>query len=171
VAVARAGNLVIADSGSNRIRVVAARTRRFYGQAMRAGDIYTVAGGGRHGLGDGNPATKAQLSYPWGVAVDRAGNLVIADTFNNRVRAVAARTGRFYGLAMTAGDIYTVAGNGASQFYNDGGFSGDGGPATKAELSFLNGESIQGIVGVAIANAGNLFVTDSQNNQVRQVTG
>ena len=115
---------------NNRIRVVAASTGTFYGQAMTAGDIYTVAGNGSSGFsGDGGPATSAELSHPDSVAVDGAGNLVIADTDNNRVRVVAASTGTFYGQAMTAGDIYTVAGNGTS------GFSGDGGPATSAELS------------------------------------
>ena len=124
-----AGNLLIADTGNNRVRVVAASTGTFYGQAMTAGDIYTVAGDGTGGFsGDGGPATSAELDYPAGVAVDGAGNLVIADTGNNRVRVVAASTGTFYGQAMTAGDIYTVAGDGT------GGFSGDGGPATSAEL-------------------------------------
>ena len=90
-------------------------TGTFYGQAMTAGDIYTVAGDGKHGFsGDGGPATAAELSLPgrrggW----TRAGNLVIADTGNNRIRVVAASTGTFYGQAMTAGDIYTVAGDGS----------------------------------------------------------
>ena len=129
-----AGNLVIADTGGDRIRVVARRTGTFYGQAMTAGDIYTVAGDGTAGFsGDGGPATSAELHSPEGVAVDAAGNLVIADTGNNRVRVVAASTGTFYGQAMTAGDIYTVAGDGT------GGFSGDGGPATGAELDFPAG--------------------------------
>jgi hypothetical protein len=69
---------------------VAARTGRFYGRAMTAGDIYTVAGNGTFGFsGDGGPAAKAELSGPSGVAVDGAGNLVIADTSNGRVRMVA----------------------------------------------------------------------------------
>jgi hypothetical protein len=80
---------------------------------MTAGDIYTVAGNGQMGFsGDGGPATSAEFNGPLGVAADTAGNLAIADLRNNRVRLVAARTGTFYGQAMTAGDIYTVAGNG-----------------------------------------------------------
>ena len=55
--------------------------------------------------------------------------MLVADTFNNRVRMIAATSGTFYGIAMTAGDIYTVAGNGSF------GFGGDGGPATAAELN------------------------------------
>ena len=183
VAVDGAGNLVIADGANGRVRVVAASTGTFYGQAMTAGDIYTVAGNGTGAFsGDGGLATGAELNGPrrvavdgagnlvitdrgndrvrvvaathrhllragddrrahlhrrrrrhvrvlrrrrpghrgragqprTGVAVDGAGNLVIADTGNNRIRVVAASTGTFYGQAMTAGDIYTVAGNGSA---------------------------------------------------------
>jgi sugar lactone lactonase YvrE len=151
-----AGNLVIADTGSNRIRVVAAGTGKFYGQPMTAGDIYTVAGDGTMGFsGDGGPATVAALGIPEGVSVDPAGNLLIADSFNNRVRVVAAKTGTFYRRAMTAGDIYTVAGDGTQ------GFAGDGGPATAAE--------IYAPVGVLRDGAGNLVFTDAGNNRVRVV--
>ena len=163
VTVDPAGNLLIAD-GTGRIRVVAVSTGRFYGRAMTAGDIYTVAGDGTLGFsGDGGPATSAGVA-PVGMAVDGAGNLVIADGFNMRVRVVAERTGRFYGRAMTAGDIYTVAGNGTS------GFSGDGGPATSA--------GFQEPRAVAVDHAGNIVVADTQtslnpaetgNNRVRVV--
>src|SRR5262249_37266809 len=73
-------------------------------------------------------ARQAELNACDGVAVDHAGNLVIGDTLNNRVRVVAASTGTFYGQHMKAGDIYTIAGEGPP------GFAGDGGPATKAWL-------------------------------------
>ena len=114
VSVDGSGNLVIADTGNNRIRVVADTTGTFYGQSMTAGDIYTVAGGGTGGLGDGGPATSAQLTGPWDVTVDSSGNLVITDTGDSLVRVVAETTGTFYGQSMTAGDIYTVAGDGTS---------------------------------------------------------
>src|SRR5260221_592157 len=116
----RAGTLVISDSGNNRVRVVAAGSGRFYGRAMTAGDVYTVAGDGSAGFaGDGGPATRAELQLippnlldgqvPLeGVAVDGAGNLVIADGGNGRVRVAAARAARFYGRAMTARPIYTI---------------------------------------------------------------
>src|SRR5204863_443032 len=121
VAVDAAGNLLIADTGNNRVRVAAARTGTFYGQAMTAGDIYTVAGNGTTGFsGDGGPARSAGLNVPLGVAVDGAGNLLIADFGNRRVRVVAASTGTFYGQAMTAQHIYTVAGNGADTLAGDG---------------------------------------------------
>ena len=157
VAQDKSGNLLIADQGNERVRVAAARTGTFYGQAMTAGDIYTVAGDGLEGYGgDGGPATAAALSTPSGVAVDGAGNLVIADSGNSRVRVVAARTGTFYGQAMTAGDIYTVAGTGPG-----GGYAGDGGPATAAELNFPTG--------IAVDAAGNLVIADEFNNRVRVV--
>jgi hypothetical protein len=156
VAVDGAGNLVISDTGNQRIRVVAAASGTCYGIAMTAGDIYTVAGNGRFEFsGDGGPATSAGLRDPAGVTVDRPGNLLIADSFDNRVRVVAATSGTFYGVAMTAGDIYTVAGAGTAAF------SGDGGPATAAELYFPNATAVDG--------AGNLIIADYYNNRVRVV--
>ena len=153
-----AGNLVIADDSNNRVRVVAARTGRFYGQAMTAGDIYTVAGDGTAGFsGDGRPATHAELLGPRAVTFDGAGNLVIADTENARIRVVAARTGRFYGRAMTAGDIYTIAGTGSDSF------SGDGGPATAADIG--------GPIGVLAGSGGGVLIADAVNSRIRMVSG
>ena len=84
------GNLVIADQRNERIRVVAARTGTFYGVAMAPGDIYTVAGVQMRGFtGDGRPATRSELNIPTGVAVDRSGNLLIADSLNGRIRMVS----------------------------------------------------------------------------------
>ncbi len=104
--------------------------------------IETVAG--LVALGDGGLATAAQLRDPSGVAVDSAGNLYIADSVNNRIRKVS-----------TSGLITTVAGTGI------GGFSGDGGPATAAQLSAPRG--------VAVDSAGNLYIADSENFRIRKV--
>ncbi len=151
-----AGNLVIADSGSNKVRVVAVTTGTSYGRAMTAGDIYTVAGTGHPGFsGEGGLATKAELHGPDAVTVDGAGNLVIADTDNSRIRVVPVTTGTFYRRAMTAGDIYTVAGT------RSRGFSGDGGPATSAKLDNPAGTTFDG--------AGNLVIADAANNRARVV--
>jgi trimeric autotransporter adhesin len=139
-----AGNLYIADTGNHRIRKVAAGS----------GIISTIAGSGPFGenggrfSGDGGPATAASLNGPSGVALDAAGNLYIADTSNNRIRKVAA------GSAI----ISTVAGNGP---VGNGGFSGDGGPATAATLYFPSD--------VAVDAAGNLYVADNNNNRIRKV--
>ncbi|MER7625352.1 RICIN domain-containing protein [Streptomyces sp. NPDC126503] len=136
VAVDRAGNLYIADSENHRIRKVTAD-----------GQIDTVAGTGTAGFsGDDGPAGAAELNCPYGVAVDRAGNLYIADTDNHRVRRITPD-----------GQIRTVAGTGTP------GFSGDGGPATAAELN--------GPYGVAVDGAGALYITDAENHRVRKVAG
>jgi uncharacterized protein (TIGR03437 family) len=134
VAVDPAGNLYIADSGNNRVRMVS------------SGVITTVAGNGTPGFsGDHSSATGAELYGPSGVAVDANGNLYIADYFNNRVRMVSG------------GVITTVAGNGTS------GSGGDNGPAISAQLS--------GPRGVAVDAAGNLYIADSANNRIREVSG
>jgi trimeric autotransporter adhesin len=150
------GNLIIANTAANEIQVVAASDGTFYGRAMIAGSIYTIAGTGTKGFsGDGGPATSAELDYPEGVGVDAAGNVLIADSFNNRVRVVAANSGTFYGQSMTAGDIYTIAGTGAK------GFSGDGGPGTSAELNTP--------ASVAVDSHGNVLIADLGNDRVRVV--
>jgi uncharacterized protein (TIGR03437 family) len=133
-AVDSTGNLLIADSYNARLRKVALN-----------GIISTVAGdGGFHYGGDGGPATSAELFLPESVAADNAGNLFVADTSNNRIRQI-----------NQAGVITTVAGNGAH------GYSGDGGPATSAELNQPSG--------VAVDNAGSLFIADQANNRIRMV--
>src|SRR5262249_8874053 len=109
------------------------------------GDITTVAGGIPY-VGDGGLAISATTAFPERVAIDGAGNLFIADVGNNRIRKVDAATGI----------ITTVAGNGSR------GFSGDGGPATSAGL--------YGPEGVAIDEAGNLFIADNGNDRIRKVS-
>ena len=128
---------------------------RFYHQAMTAGDIYTIAGGGAGGLGDGGPAADSQLSAPADIALDGQGNLVIADTGHGRVRMVAAATGTFYGRAMTAGDIYTIAGGGP-------GGLGDGGPATSGTLLQPGA--------VMVDTAGNILIGDTGDKLIREVS-
>ena len=104
------------------------------------GDIITVAGNGTAGYsGDNGPATAAELDYPYGVAVDAAGTCS-SPTDNNVIREVVKATG----------NIITVAGNGI------GGYSGDGGPATSAELNVPEG--------VAVDSAGDVFFADEVNN-------
>ncbi len=130
------GNVYVQDSGNNVVRVIDAVTGR----------IRVVAGTGVAGYsGDGGPATAARLSNPIGMAVDRAGNLYIADTYNDVVRKVEAGTGV----------ITTFAGTGVS------GYSGDGGPAAAAQLS--------GPQALAVDRAGNLLIADSNNSVVRRV--
>jgi hypothetical protein len=150
------GNLVVADQNNERVRLIAVRSGRFYGRDMTAGYVYTIAGSGGFGgfSGDGGPAVKATLDYPTAAVTDHYGNVIIVDAENARVRVVAAATGTFYGRKMSAGDIYTVAGDGGW------GFSGDGGPAVKA-----------GMLPSAVATdpSGNLIITDWNSRRVRLV--
>ncbi len=136
VAMDGSGNLYIADTNNHRVRKVAAGT----------GVITTVAGVGvwNADLGDGGPATAARLVLPRGVTLDARGNLYIAELADFRVRKVIARTGV----------ITTVAGNGTA------GFSGDGGPATAAQLIPSS---------VAVDDDGNLYVADVDNHRIRKV--
>src|SRR5262249_1130040 len=76
--------------------------------------------------GIGGPAAKAVLNLPNGGAGDHNGNLLVSDTQGNMVWVKAARTGTFYGQHMTAGDVYSIAGDGTP------GAPGDGGPAATA---------------------------------------
>jgi uncharacterized protein (TIGR03437 family) len=189
VAADSAGNYYIADSGNNVVRKVSA-----------GGAITTFAGNGKAGFGgDGGAATSAQLNGPQGLVVDSAGDVYIADTGNSRVREVsggtintvagsgtpgysgdggAATGAKLYspvGLALDAkgnlyiadtnnsairkvsnGTISTVAGNGVQ------GYSGDGGPALSAQLNDPQG--------VAVDSAGNLYITDTLNYAIRQVS-
>jgi uncharacterized protein (TIGR03437 family) len=139
VALDSAGNLYIADSIHSVIRKV-----------NTAGIISTYAGGGEPtGVGDGGAATQANLfligtQAHTGIAIDKAGNLYIADSGHSRVRKVD-----------TEGIISTVAGNGSS------GFSGDGGAATTAQLNIPSG--------VAVDSAGNLYICDQGNGRIRKV--
>ena len=160
VAVDSVGNVLIADTFNNAIRVIAASTGTYYGQSMTAGDMYTLAGLGPddNGFrGDDGPADLAELNEPGWVALDDFGNVYVADTGNNRVRMIAASTGTYYGISMKAGDIYTVAGTGTA------GYSGDAGPSGLAELNGPNG--------VAVTSGGTLLITDTSNFRVRAVSG
>jgi hypothetical protein len=128
------GNLYIADAGNNRIRRVAPN-----------GIITTIAGNGiAASTGDGGLATSASLNYPADAVPDGAGNLFIVESFGECIRRVDAK-----------GIITTVAGNGLA------GYSGDGGPATKASLNNPNVLSFD--------PTGNLVISDEDNNRIRSV--
>jgi hypothetical protein len=101
VAVAPNGDRVITDTQAERVLVAAVKSGWYSGVKVTAGHIYILAGSGRQGIsGNGGSARSAELNNPAGVAVDSAGNVVIADTDNNRVRVVAGQGGTFYGKAM-----------------------------------------------------------------------
>jgi sugar lactone lactonase YvrE len=184
----RDGNLFIADTNNNRIRRVDAKS----------GVITTVVGNGGpvngferymmgRSCGDGGPAIDACLNTPYGIAVDRDGNLFIAD--HPGIRRVDARTGiittfadvgastklvfdswgRLYAASIAGvfridahGDVTRIAGAGGSA--SDAGFSGDGGPARDARVKIPSQAA-----GITIDEEGNLFFVDGHNLRVRAV--
>jgi uncharacterized protein (TIGR03437 family) len=178
VAIDGAGNLYIVDRSNNRIRKV-----------DTSGTISTFAGNGASDFsGDGGPATNAALFLPIAVAVDGAGNVYIADGPNglrkvntsgiiNSVPVISSFLSRIAspgGMASdSAGNVYISDMNGSAIYKLDKtgvlttvaggtfGFSGDGGPATKAALNFPSG--------VALDSAGNIYFADKGNNCVRKV--
>ncbi len=134
VAVDAAGNVYIADDQYYRIRKI-----------DTSGNITLIAGAGSQGAtGDGGKATAAGMD-PFDIALDKSGNIYVADLINHRIRKLSP-----------GGNISTVAGTGAP------GFSGDNGPATAATLNYPSG--------VAVDTAGNLYIADSANGLVRKVT-
>jgi sugar lactone lactonase YvrE len=172
------GNLFIADFGNNRIRKIDTN-----------GIITSVAGKGVDGYsGDGGPATSASLSMPTGMAFDNQGNLYIADMNNSRIRKVDTN-GLITTFAGSGGELYlphsVATDTNGNVFIADtyrvrvrkvdtngvmsdvagygiiNGFSGDGGPATNAQLTRPKG--------VALDPAQNLFVVDTLNQRVRMV--
>jgi sugar lactone lactonase YvrE len=139
VVVNKAGEVYIADTLNHRIRKVA-----------KDGAITTIVGIGTAGFsGDGGPASAAQLNRPYGLALNAAGDLYIADTANNRVRKI-------WFASSSGATITTVTGNGRY------GFSGDGGRATSASITVPRA--------VAVDQAGNLLIADFDNNRLRRVS-
>ncbi len=141
-----AGNLYFVDAQDNRVREV-----------DTTGTITTIAGGGSNNTaptgcangtytGDGGPAVNSTLDCPLGLDIDAAGNLYVADTFNNVIRKIDTSSPRI---------ITTVVGNG------NAGYTGDGGPATSATLNSPDRVSVNG--------AGNFFISDSNNQVIRRV--
>lgn len=133
-----AGNLYLTEYNGHRVRKVSL-------SPSGSRTITTIAGTGTSGYsGDGGAALSAQLMGPEGITLDSEGRVVIADTGNNRVRRIALD-----------GTIRTIAGTGV------GGFSGDGGPATAAQLIYP--------YGLVFDALGNLFIADRYNGRVRKV--
>ena len=134
VAVDSSGNVYVADSNNGAVRMIA------------NGIVSTIAGNGTLSYtGDGGPASSAQFSQLSGIAVDAQGNIYVADTGNNAIR-----------LFPLGGTVTTIAGNGIQ------GYTGDGGPATVAEMNNPRA--------VAVTASGNVYFTDTANNSVRLLT-
>jgi hypothetical protein len=137
-------DIFIADTFDNAIREVSAST----------GIIQTVAGtiGVSGFAGDGASATGALLDSPYGVFIDSSNDIFIADSNNAAIREVAA----------TTNIIQTIAGIPANNGFPTAGFSGDGGPATSAELNEPSS--------VFVSSTGKLFIADTDNSRIRELT-
>jgi len=130
------GNFFITDRSSFRVRKV-----------NPAGIISTIAGDGMtHYSGDGGVATTAEIYSPTGIALDNSGNVIFADMYNNLIRKRDV-----YGIATAIGGNSTA------------GFSGDGGPATAAQIDMLYSG------GVATDTAGNIYIADTYNSRIRKI--
>jgi DNA-binding beta-propeller fold protein YncE len=132
-----AGNLCFSDTYNHCIRRIDARS----------GVITTIAGTGEEGFsGDGGPATSARMNQPYGMVIDRTGNVYVADRLNGRVRRIDG----------ASGVITTLAGDGSAKY------SGDGGASAHAGLAEPNG--------LALDRAHrNLFITDVADHRVRVI--
>jgi DNA-binding beta-propeller fold protein YncE len=131
------GALCFADTYNHCIRRIDARS----------GVITTIAGTGEQGFaGDGGPARRAQMNQPYGIVIDRAGNIYVADRLNRRVRRIDG----------ASGIITTLAGDGASRY------SGDGGPTHRAGLAEPNGLALD-------REQRRLFVADVADHRVRAI--
>ena len=175
VALDAAGNLYIADSSNGLVRVVNRQPTAItiLGITVMPGDIQTIAGiysstyfGGF--AGDGGPATHALLNFPDGLLFDKNGNLYIADSGNGRVRVINMQSQSItvFGVTIQPGDIDTVAGDTVNSVAVSCASStdniGDGCPATQADLFQP--------VSLAFDSAGNLYIDDDQNFDVRMVS-
>jgi sugar lactone lactonase YvrE len=140
-----AGNVIFSEYNGNKVREVDAVT----------GKISTIAGTGTacaaqtNPCGDGAAATAAQLGYPWGLARDSAGSILVADSLDRRVRKIDAGTGK----------ISTVIGTGAACVATAA--CGDGGSATAAQLGSVSS--------VALAGSGDIYLGTSNTYRVRKV--
>jgi internalin A len=139
LAVDSVGDVVFADSGNGRVRMIA-----------RDGTISSLAGNGGRGFsGDGGPATSATLFAPVGIAISPDGSVYISDTNNHRVRMIDH-----------SGNISTVAGDGAA------GYGGDGGPARSAQLNLPLGLAFDRAGNLYIADSANNRVRRVDTNGV-----
>lgn len=202
VAVAPSGDVVIADTGGNGIRVLAATDGERYGQTLKAGQLHTVfvtavnrsllsvasdtagnlfiaegnriwmmtpqgervavagTGVGTGGNGPEGPALEVPLNVPDGLVTDRDGNLLFAERFGHRVRMLCRKPGTYFGIPMTAGHVYTLAGTGQASVANTP--VGDGKLGTEATVNFARG--------LALDDQGNLYIADVSNQRIRRLS-
>lgn len=148
VAIGDTGDVYVTDNRRSRIHRIdkSGNATVFAGVGSPEIELYVHFKGARprHFSGDGGSALVAEFDYPMGIVADSKGNVYVSDTFNNRIRRISA-----------SGIIHTIAGTGT------GGFSGDGGPASRARFATP--------MGLAMDADGNLFVADYGNSRIRRI--
>jgi len=161
IALDAAGDIFIADPFLNRIRIVTASTGNVSNFAGSPNGTACVPAN-YSTCGDGGAATSAELFQPFGIALDAAGNLFIADTDDQTVRVVNNGTAALVlaGVTIQPGAIATVAGN-ATQCSSASSPCGDGGPSTSANLNFPNA--------VFVDSSENVYIADTGDNRIRVV--
>jgi DNA-binding beta-propeller fold protein YncE len=159
LAVDAEGDVLISDTGNCRLRLVAAGGGSRFGVTVAVGHIYTVAGSGICGsAGDGGTALQAQLWDPGALAVDPAGDVLIADQGNRTIRELAAHSGTFFGVPLTVDHLGTIAGEGSYGPYLIDGLSAVG---ETAEINFPTA--------IALDANGNLYIADGDMHAIRFV--
>jgi hypothetical protein len=165
------GDLIIADQTNNLVRILASggpNPPSWAPSGMQAGYMYTVAGVvGKQGTAppaNGTPATQAELDLPQGVYVDPSGNLFIGEDLNSAapVLEIPNLNQTRYGITMTAGDIYTVAGGASANCSSATDGAGDGCPATQVDLTDPAGQLVD--------SAGNLLTVNYYDDVVQEVS-
>jgi hypothetical protein len=159
VATTSSGVLYISDYGNDRVAAVPSAASNYWGQAMGADDIYNVAGpGSAETYGDLGQASDAGMAGASGVAEDASGDIYFSDQPDNRVQEIAATNHSQWGISMTAGDVYTVAGSPSGK----GGSSPNGTSAASSLLSFPSG--------LAVDPAGDLYIANDWGMDVVEVS-
>jgi len=142
IAIDAAGNLYVADKENNRIRKIVIRRFALSEKTLDEKiEVSTLAGDGKEGFADGQ-GSAARFYHPEGIAIDRAGNLYVADTHNHRIRKITPK-----------GEVSTLAG--AERGFADG-------RGSAARFYYPSD--------IVIDRAGNLYVTDTHNNRIRKIT-
>jgi hypothetical protein len=150
IAVDLDGNIIIADTNNNRIRILAKTDGTYYGVNVSGGSLGTIAGTGSLGSSNGR-SLSGTFTYPTGVCVDSYGNIIIGDSESNKIRILAKTDGTYYGVTVSGGSLGTIAGTGTAGSLDGTSLSG----------TFTRPNSVR------IDSYGNIIITDTENNKIR----
>jgi hypothetical protein len=150
-------NVFIADYAAHKIRMVPRTSGTYFGQSMTANYIYTIAGDGTFGTPTyGSLATSSSLGYPRSITIDSHGNVIFSGgDYNHRVNMIPKTNGTYYGIPMTANNLYAVAGSASVGYHSDGDL------AATANLQYNTT--------VDVDSQDNLFLNEFHNNCIDMV--